>query len=118
MADTQKIPTRDDIRSAIFASKKLASEQVNFFGQQIELRQPRLSDIISIQQSEDRQSAIVDTLIRYAYIPGTDEKIFEEGDTAGLLQLPFGQDMIDVSAALERLTKVNFRDGSESSGKT
>ena len=114
MADEQKVPTRDEIRSAVFATKKLASEIVDFFGTQIELRQPKLSDIISIQNTEDRQSAIVDTLIRYAYVPGTNQKLFDEADTASFLEMPFGQDLINVSNALEKLTKVNFRDGSES----
>lgn len=115
MADTNtETPSRDDIRAAVFATKKLASEIVDFFGTKIELRQPRLSDIIAIQNTEDRKSAIVDTLIRYAYVPGTDTKLFEESDQASFLEMPFGQDLINVSNALERLTKVNFRDGKES----
>lgn len=121
MADDQRKPTRDELRAAVFASKEVKKELIFFFGQQIELRQPRLSDIIAIQNTakeDGMQSAIVDSLIKYAYVPGTDERLFEESDTAEFLQMPFGQDLINVSDALERLTKVNFQDGKGSSGKT
>lgn len=121
MAEDSKHPTRDEIRGAIFATKKLAKEEVEFFGQKIELRQPRLSDVISIQNAAKEggtQSAIVEALIKYAFIPGTDEHLFEEADTAEFLQMPFGQDLINVADALERLSKVNFRSGSASSDKT
>jgi len=111
-------PDRKSIRDAIFSSKKPMSKVISFFGQQIELRQPTLEDILSVQSAEDRKAAVIDTLVKYAYVPGTDEHIFEDTDGASIMGLPFGQDMISVTAALEELTSVNFQDGKSTSSST
>ncbi len=108
--------TRDTIRGKIFASKEFSKRTVEFFGEKIELRQPSLGLILQVQDEEDRKSAVIDTLIKYAYVPETDEKVFEDGDEASLLALPFGPDFIRVSNALEELTQVNFLDKGTSSG--
>ena len=52
---------------------------------------------------------MINTLVGYAYIPGTDEKIFEDADAASLKQLPFGADLQRIMKALETLTEVNFQ---------
>lgn len=101
---------RDAMRAAIFAPKQVKSEPVNFFGQDIEIRQMILADVLNASNNPDRESAIIDTLINYAYIPGTDERVFEEGDAAQFKTMPFGADFIRVSKALEALTEVNFLD--------
>ena len=106
---------RDQLRSKILASTDIKSKEVVFFGGKIELRQPRLADILEAQNSEDRESAVIDTLIRYAYVPDTDEKVFEEGDAETLKGKPFGADFLRVSKALEELTEVNFLDSGSSS---
>lgn len=113
--------TRDDIRAKVFAKKDLKSKTLDFFGTQIELRQPKLSDILQAQQEAANQqedgisSAVVNILLQYAYVPGTSEKVFEEADKAALLELPFDENLIGVTEALEELTKVNFTKPSEDS---
>ena len=102
--------TRDDVRSKIFSPKKLKSKIVNFFGSEIEIRQSRLSDIVAAAANEDRQNAVIDQLIDCAYVPGTDEKVFEDTDKDSLLALPFGKDFSDVNQAILELTQVNFLD--------
>lgn len=106
--------TRDDIRAQVFAKKDLKSKVLDFFGTQIELRQPMLKDILEAQQEAAQQaedgisSAVINILLQYAYVPGTSEKVFEEGDKNALLGLPFDENLISVTEALEELTKVNF----------
>lgn len=113
--------TRDDIRSKVFATKELKSKVLPFFGTKIELRQPKLKDILAAQQEAANQaedgvsSAVVNILLQYAYVPDTSEKIFEEGDKAALLELPFDENLIGVTDALQELTKVNFTKPSEGS---
>jgi hypothetical protein len=113
-------PTRDDLRSRIFSAHSIRKLEVQFFGATVELRQPTLNDIISAQTSEERQSAVIDTLVRYAYVPGTEQRIFEDTDVESLKALPFGADFIRISNALEELTEVNFLDkpGSSNGVKT
>jgi len=101
---------RDELRAKIFAESKLNVIPVKFFGVTIELRQPQLQDILGAQSKDDREAAVIETLIQYAFIPGTDEKVFENADAAGLKAKPFGADFLRVSKALEDLTEVNFLD--------
>lgn len=118
MADEVHEPTRDEIRSAIFSPKKAKSKTVTFFGTKIEIRQSTLMDIVSAAGEEDRKSAIAGALIRSAYVPGTDQKVFEEADTDSLLQLPFGGDFIKVNEAIQEMSEVNFLDKGGDSPKT
>jgi hypothetical protein len=109
-ANTTEKPNRNDVRAKIFAAKKNKSKEVEFFGAVIELRQPTLGDILSARDSDNRQSAVIETLVNYAYIPGTDEKVFEMADAEAFKKMPFGADFIRVSNALEELSEVNFLD--------
>lgn len=102
--------TRGEARAKIFASKQRKTEIIEFQDVMLELRQPLLGDILKAQGSENREAAVIETLVNYAYLPGTDEKVFEDTDKEGLLAMPFGADFIRVSQALERLTEVNFLD--------
>lgn len=102
---------RDELRAKIFAAHERKFEIVKFMGAEIELRQPKLGDIISAREEENRQAAVIKTLVTYAYVPGTDERVFEEGDADALMELPFGQDFLNVNTAIEKLTDVNFTGG-------
>lgn len=118
---TPKAMTKDDIRAGIFGvthAKKVIP--VTFFGVKIELHQPALQDILKAQQADDRESAIIQTLIDYARVPGTEEPVFEKGDIASLKAMPFGADFLRVSQALEDLTEVNFlvKPASSKNGQT
>ena len=108
--------TRDNIRGGIFSGKKLKIKEVEFFGQMIELRQSNFGAILDAQSQEDRQSAILEALIKNAYVPNTSERVFEDGDIDALRELPFGADFLRVSKALEELTEVNFLDKKDTSG--
>ena len=101
---------RDSLRAKVFTEHKVKTVSVEFFGATIELRQPTMEDIVKAQANPDREAIIVRTLVDYAYVPGTDEKVFELGDAASLMKMPFGIDFLRVSKALEGLTEVNFLD--------
>lgn len=107
--------TRDELRAAIFSTKQANVIPVVFFGANIELRQPSLGDILKAQKNEDREAAVIETLIDYAYVPETDEKVFEKADASAMKALPFGADFLRVTKALETLTEVNFLDKPTSS---
>ena len=52
---------------------------------------------------------VVDTLVKHAYVPGTDELVFDSADAEAFKQMPFGADFLRVSKALEELSDVNFQ---------
>lgn len=109
---------RDELRAKIFGNTNERNViPVTFFGADIELRQPALEDILRAQQIENREAAIIQTLVDYAYVPGTEEKAFEDGDAESFKKMPFGADFLRVSKALETLTEVNFLDKPASSNE-
>lgn len=98
---------KDDIRSKILSSdsKKGKAEVIKFFGTEIEIRQPTLRDLVNYAGKE--KTSFVDTLLEYAYVPGTNEKVFEEADRDGLLDLPFGEDAQRVGDVIAKFTNMS-----------
>lgn len=112
---------RDSIRARILKRRVSTREVIDFFGDKIEMRQPTLADILKIRAASedgDQNAAVINTLVEYAYIPGTETKIFEIGDAEALLQQPFGDDFVRVTEALGRLTSINFDRGGANSSVT
>jgi hypothetical protein len=103
---------RDQIRAQVFSaeSSKIKSEVVEFFGAKIEIRQSTLGQTISAQNDEDRESAIIDLLVKNAYVPNTDIRVFEDTDAEQFKLMPFGADFIRVSKTMEILTGIDFRE--------
>ena len=121
MSTTLQVPEasqRDLLRAQILASKTPKSKVITFFGGQIEIRQPKLSDILEARAETDQNARVINILLMYAYVPGTSQKVFEEGDKAALLEMPFGGDFIAVTDALEELSSVNFLEQKSKSGQT
>lgn len=106
----KEMSARERIRAEVFKSRKPASKVITFMGEKIELRQPTLGSIIDASNQENRQAGIIDTLVNYAFVPGTDELVFEETDAPSFKAMPFGADFQRVAKTLEEITEVNFLD--------
>jgi hypothetical protein len=97
--------SRDDIRTKIFGAKT-EKAITSFNGANIEVRQPTLKEIFAVQTSKDAEdlaAITVDMLIKYCYVPNTDDRIFETADAEALLGLPFNSDMQRLSTTLNKL---------------
>ena len=103
---------RDEIRAKILSQENMRGKSVElkFFGADIELRQPSLGQIQQYMESGDNKISLIRMLLDYAYVPGTDERVFEAGDVEALSQLPFGEDMSKVAAAIEKFTSLVIGD--------
>jgi hypothetical protein len=108
--------TRDQLRTAVFhdQNRRPKSKVIKFFGQDIELRQGTLKQLFAEADKESKQAAIVEFLCTNSFVPGTDERLFEEGDADQFLTMPFGEDFVRVTEALQELTGVNFQQQSTS----
>lgn len=105
---------RNSIRSKVLGeSHKPRSKVIEFFGADVEIRQPTLGTIIDSQASEDPKRGIIEILLTRTFVPNTDELVFEASDEEVLRSLPFGADLIRVSEALTELSGVNFPKPSE-----
>ena len=118
MTDNPETPavSRGDLRTKIFKSVPPKKKLIEFRGVMIEIRQPKLADILEAQAEPDRTKGVIDTLIRYAYVPGTEEKVFEEADADSFREMAFDKNFIEVNQALEELTDVNFLPTNNASG--
>ena len=107
-----KHKSRSELRSAIFSSTSLqpAKVLVDFFGEKVEIRQPSVDTILNFRNAAegDRKGMLVDMLITYVYVPGTDEKLFELADRDMIMAMPWGADLSRLQKAINQLTDVNL----------
>ncbi len=106
---------RNELRKYLLSSKHFRSERVNLFGQEIELRQPSVKDALALAEAaegKDNQSSLflIEVLIRYAYVPGTNERVFEEGDREAILQWPVGDWMKEVADKFNSLGTIDLEE--------
>lgn len=101
---------RDELRAAIFHNSKPNSTTLTFFGVEIELRQPPMKDVMEAQATaaENRALAAAQMVVRYAYVPGTNERVFEDADIDAIMQMPFGADLANLNVKIAELTNVDI----------
>ena len=102
-------PTRDELRAILIGSTpKGKSKLVEVFGVKLELRQPTLAAIMKTRDVEDTAQRAVDMIIEYAFVPGTEEHVFEDTDSEFILRWPFGEDLTKINAAIGELTGIDI----------
>ena len=104
---------RDQYRTQLVGNvPKPLSKVVTAFGLKIEMRQPQLGDVLNStgEVFETTKERIADMIIKFAYIPETDERIFEAGDMEQILRWPFGKDYKAVQDALNELSGIDIDD--------
>lgn len=106
MANSQSV--RDQMRSKLLKTHKPNSRLITLFGVEVELRQPKLSDVMRASETEDAAERAADMIVRYAYVPGTDERVFEEQDKDTIMGWPFGGDFVELQKALTGLTGIDM----------
>lgn len=106
--DTPKeTPTRDSIRAGIFNFKTQGTPGV-LNGQNVELREPDLDTVLEFQMSgsEDRKLQSARMLINYVYVPGTDQRVFDDEDVDMIMRLPFNKDLKKLTEQITALLGV------------
>ena len=101
---------RDRLRAKIFHSKNKRFERklISLFGAEVEIRQPSLGMILNAKSHDDTKQAAIELLVSYCFVPGTDERVFEDTDQDVLLEMPFGDDMMRVNEAIGELTNIDI----------
>ncbi len=102
-------PTRDELRAKLLGNTvKPEFELITVFDTEIELRQPTFRDLMKVREIADTATRSVEMIVQYAFVPGTNERIFEEGDRERILNWPFGGDLVKVNAAIAKLTGIDI----------
>lgn len=114
--------TRNAMRAAMFSdeNKKPASEPLTLFGQDVEVRQPSLSQLnaLSRKAADVKIPGVVNLMIEYCYIPGTDEKVFDPGDAEQLASMPTGKWLNDFNAVVQKLSGIDIKAAEKNSEET
>lgn len=105
MAQTE---VRAELRKNLFKSRKFKSKLVNIFDTEVEIRQPSLGEVLDQQDEADQKKALLNILVKYCYVPGTNEKLFEEGDLGAILEWPIDSWFAQVSQAVTELTNIDI----------
>lgn len=98
---------KDEIRTAVF-SAQAKKKIITFFGKEVELRQMSTGTIMSLKESDDRKSAMVKSIILHCYVPGTNERLFDQTDEDALMDIPFGAEMIKLSEEIGSLSGIDL----------
>jgi len=100
---------RNELRAKLLGNApKPKTELITLFGAEVELRQPTLATIMEMSDEADNKQRSVDMFLKYAYVPGTDELVFEKADSAVILNWPFGDELLAMQQAVGRLTGLNI----------
>ncbi len=106
---TKTAPNLLETRNAIFGNATPKSEVIEFFGTSIELRQPSLQSTLEKEANQAKgqhaQTALM--IINYAYIPGTNEKVFTDEDVDKILAMPWGKDFNLAIEVIGRMTNID-----------
>lgn len=82
---------RNDIRASILGSSKTFKKiKTEIEGEPIEVRQLSLSLQNEVYSGKEGLNALIDALIESCYVPGTDERIFEDTDKEVIKNMPSG----------------------------
>ncbi len=109
---------RDSIRAGIFSSKKFRSKIINLFGQEVEIRQPSVGQVLSSRDTDDQKLMFITLLCQYAYVPGTDDRVFEDADVEAIEEWPIGPWFKEFNDAIVDLTEIDISAAEKNSRKT
>ena len=97
---------RDSIRAKIFAAKPKSELLEDFYGTTIEIRQPSLEVALEARNTEQTEY-LYSVLVDYAFVPGTNERVFELADVEAIRALPFGDEMTRLLSTVNRLLGID-----------
>lgn len=101
-------PDRSKLRELIFNQKNFKTKQFDMFGQKVEVRQPTVGDISrqaqTFQNGVDAKDKNILFIIENCYVPGTNERVFGDGDYEVLSSLPAGTWLSDFQKAFMELS--------------
>lgn len=101
--------TRDEIRAALLGKTPDAkSVLITVFGIELELKQPSLGSIMETRENDDAKARAADMIVKYAYVPGTNDLVFEDTDRDLILKWPFGEDLLALQQAITDLTGLDI----------
>ena len=100
--------TRDSLRTALVGNT-LPGEvrSTTLFGNTIEIRPPSMEVSLKIGNMETPQEQTLAFIMECVYVPGTNERVFEEGDKPQILKWPMNADVLGLQTQLNEMMGVD-----------
>lgn len=96
MSDTERVPTLDEIRKAIFNTDSLEPQVIPYWfrGVKLDFKQPTVEETIGASSSNDdgRDNRFVKLMIEHSYVSGTTTKVFTLDDYEMLVNMPMSSE--------------------------
>lgn len=107
-------PSRDELRKKFFSEKntKVAPVELSWNGISFEWRRPTISQIQAARDANEDGSRnfIVDMIIGYSFIEGTDEKLFDESDYETVINMPFSGEFQEIVTKIGSSVNMNVEE--------
>ena len=94
--------SRDQIRSAILSAPG-DDELLDVFGVQVEIRSPNLEDLLQYRGAEADEAIMARAIVNNVYVPGSEQRVFDDADIPELMKTRFSKDMRKLSTAVTRV---------------
>ena len=117
MTKAKQTQSRAEIRAKIFGNKKAKIVPLTLFGADIELRQPSLKEIMHAQDEINKDLAVATMVVKYCFVPGTEEHVFDSGDIDQIMELPFGEDLQNLQKAVTELMGIDIQEAEKDLAK-
>lgn len=111
---------RDQLRAKVFSSENTVFKRkaLTYKGAELEIKQPSLEEVTGMFDQPDSTSRAIYLLIHLAYIPGTDERVFEDTDFDTLKAMPYGPEMTDIQDMISEFFRGNAKEAEKNSEAT
>lgn len=121
MTETLKAQsTRDALRAKVFSSEntRFKREKLNFKGSELELQQPNLEQVAELWAQPNGTTRAIFALVKLGFIPGTDERLFEDEDFDNLIAMPYGPEMTRLHEILGNFLTGDIKEAEKNSVAT
>ncbi len=111
-ATSNPVPlTRQEMRDALLGQRHTPkTKRITLFGIEVDLQQATLGSILDVKVTDNPKKSSVDMIVKYACVPGTSDRVFEEADREMIEAWPFGDDVMELQNAIAELTGVDIRE--------
>lgn len=101
---------RDEVRARLFASRPLRTKTIKIRDVEVEIHQPTIGDVLSMKENASQVDSLMQVLLDYCFIPGTNTKVFEAADKDTILGWGIDDWFSQVSEAVQELTNLSVAD--------
>lgn len=86
--------SRAEMREIMFSPEKTVAARtpLKFNGIDLEWQRPSVQELAEAQDARGDRNFMVSMIISYSFVPGTEEKVFEDSDYGVIMKMPYSDE--------------------------